>query len=407
VPHDVRDEVMDFVTRWSERAEMPTMRFVAWLGVTRSKFYDWRRRYGRVNEHNRWVPRDFWLEPWEKEAIVKFHDEHPLDGYRRLTFMMLDRDVVAVSPSTTYRVLKEAGLLRRWNSGPSKKGTGFQQPSRPHEHWHVDISHLNICGTFYYLCSVLDGYSRYVVHWEIREAMKERHVEMIVQRAREKFPDVAPRVISDNGPQFIAKDFKEFIRLCSMSHVRTSLFYPQSNGKWERWVQSVKRECIRPKTPLSVEHARAMVGPWVNYYCNERLHSALGYIAPKDKLEGRAEAIFAERDRKLHEARQRRRITREQAQRKETRILNVGLTRTPDRARELLAGETEAGSAGAQPARDSRPGYGQEPFEGAVVNTRPLALTDTLANPLMPQKTQLPHAGGYPLTLGGQLSISG
>jgi putative transposase len=98
VPHDVRDEVVDFVRRWSEKTEIGVGRFIHWLGVTASKFYDWRQRYGRGNEHNGWVPRDFWLEPWEKEAILGFHRKNPLEGYRRLTFMMLDHDIVAVSP---------------------------------------------------------------------------------------------------------------------------------------------------------------------------------------------------------------------------------------------------------------------------------------------------------------------
>ena len=102
------------------------------------------------------------------------------------------------------------------------KGKGFVQPLKPHEHWHVDVAYLNIAGTFYYLCSLLDGCSRYIVHWEIREAMTEADVEQIVQRARERFPGVTPRIISDNGPQFVAKDFKEFIRVCGMTHVKTS-----------------------------------------------------------------------------------------------------------------------------------------------------------------------------------------
>jgi len=96
--------------------------------VAASKFYDWRQRYGCVNEHNGWVPRDFWLEPWEKEAIIEFHLQNPLEGYRRQTFMMLDADVVAVSPVSVWRVLKQAGLLSQWKKRPSCKGSGFQQP---------------------------------------------------------------------------------------------------------------------------------------------------------------------------------------------------------------------------------------------------------------------------------------
>ena len=112
----------------------------------RSKFYDWRKRYGKVNEHNGWIPRDWWLEDWEKQAIIDFHDQNPLEGYRRLTFMMLDRDVVAASPSSVYRVLSDAGLMDRHNTKLSLKGTGFQQPLGSHEHWHIDIAYINVLG---------------------------------------------------------------------------------------------------------------------------------------------------------------------------------------------------------------------------------------------------------------------
>ena len=253
------------------------------------------------------------MEEWEKQAIVEFHDRYPLEGYRRLTFMMLDTDVVAVSPASVWRVLHQAGRLSRWRGKLSNKGKGFQQPAGPHQHWHVDISYLNLAGTFYYLCSVLDGYSRYLVHWEIRESMTEAEVEIILQRAREQFPPAAPRLISDNGPQFIARDFKEFIRICGMTHVRTSPFYPQSNGKIERWHQSLKGECVRPGVPLSLEEARRLVGRYVDHYNRIRLHSAIGYVTPLAKLEAREPQIFAERDRKLEAARRQRQLRRQEA----------------------------------------------------------------------------------------------
>ena len=305
--------MVDFVNRWSSQAEVAVARMTTWLGVRSSKFYDWRSRYGKANEHNAWVPRDHWLEPWEKAAILDFERQYPLEGYRRLAFMMLDADVVAVSPSSVYRVLKQAGLLGNWNRKPSRKGTGFDHPLRAHEHWHVDVSYINVCGTFYYLCSLLDGYSRYIVHWEIREQMTEADIEVILQRARERFPEAYPRIISDNGPQFIARDFKEFIRICGMTHVRTSPYYPQSNGKLERWHKSLKSECIWPGTPLSLDDARRLVAGYVEHYNTVRLHSAIGYVAPADKLAGREPAIFAERDRKPDEARARRKVARQAA----------------------------------------------------------------------------------------------
>jgi putative transposase len=283
------------------------------LGIAASKFYDWRARHGLANEHNALVPRDWWLEDWEKKAILDFHVEHPLEGYRRLAFMMLDADVVAVSPSSVYRVLHDAGLIRTHNSKCPLKGKGFQQPVRPHEHWHVDISYINVAGTFFYLCSLLDGCSRFIIHWEIRESMTEADVETIIQRARERVPGVYPRIISDNGPQFIAKDFKEFIHICGMTHVRTSPYYPQSNGKKERWYKTLKGECIRVKVPLSLEDARRIVADFVAHYNEVRLHSAIGYVAPAAKLAGRETVIFAERDRKLDAARERRKAAREAA----------------------------------------------------------------------------------------------
>ena len=300
--------MVDYVRYWSERTGISYRRIVQWIGIPRSKFYKWQQRFGKVNEHNAWIPRDFWLRDWEKQAILDFWSTHSREGYRRMTYMMLDADTVAVSPSTVYRVLQDAGVLHRWNRDhTSSKGQGFQQPVKPHEHWHIDISYINIQGTFYYLCSVLDGYSRYLVAWDLRESMTEQHVEIVLQRARERFPEARPRIISDNGPQFIAKDFKQFIRLSGMTHVRTSPYYPQSNGKMERWHQSAKTECIRPQTPQSLEDALRIVTGYVEHYNTVRLHSALGYVTPTDKLEGRAEQVLAARDAKLEAARQTRR----------------------------------------------------------------------------------------------------
>jgi transposase InsO family protein len=288
---------------WREKTAIPATRLVGWLGISASKYHTWQHRYGQVNEHNSWIPRDHWLTDEEKRAVLDFWEQYPLEGYRRLAYMMIDRDLVAVSPTSVYRVLRDAGVLKRATSSPSKKGTGFEQPLCPHAHWHIDISYLNVSGTFYYLCSVLDGASRFIVHWEIREAMTEREVELIVERARDKYPGAAPRIISDNGPQFIARDFKEYIRLTGMTHVRTSPYYPQSNGKIERWHKTLKTEAIRPRTPLTLADARRVVATFVQHYNAVRLHSAIGYVTPKDCLEGRAAAIHARREERLATAR--------------------------------------------------------------------------------------------------------
>jgi len=167
-----------------------------------------------------------------------------------------------------------------------------------------------------------------------------------------------------------------------MTHVRTSPNYPQSNGKIERWHGTLKRECIRRKTPLSLDHTRRVVDGYVQHYNNTRLHSAIGYIAPHDKLQGRAEAILAARQAKLAAARERRRVRRQQAAK------NV---LTDDTQRGILpsAGETEASSAGehlaATSGRRDTAGWRRTSIRGSW--------RDRLPHPI-PQRRcpELPHA---------------
>ncbi len=158
---------------------------------------------------------------------------------------------------------------------PSKKGKGFIQPTKIYQEWHIDVSYINTDGTFYFLISVLDGFSRYIVHSELSETMKELDIEVVIAKAIEPPPGVKPRIISDNGPQFIANDFKSFVREYGLTHVRTSPYYPQSNGKLERWHGSLKSECIRPSSPATQEEAERRIAKYVKYYtpfdCTARL----------------------------------------------------------------------------------------------------------------------------------------
>lgn len=312
MPHDLRDTVVDFLRHHAALTGLSVALLLRWLALCPRKFRRWQDRYGKVNEHNAMIPRDHWIEAHERAAIIDFARRHPLEGYRGLTFMMLDADVAAVSPATTYRVLKGAGVIGSRPAKASRKGRGFEQPLQPHEHWHVDFSYLNLGGTFYYLCSVLDGASRAILAWDIRPQMREADAEIVIQRAREAYPQARPRLITDNGPQFVAKDFKEFIRLWQTTHVFCSPYHPQSNGKLERFHRTLKEDAIRPKTPLTLEDAKRIVGGFIDHYNTVRLHSALGYVTPADRLAGRHTAIFAARDKKLEAARQNRKIKRHQ-----------------------------------------------------------------------------------------------
>ena len=142
--------------------------------------------------------------------------------------------------------------------------------------------------------------------------MKESDAEIVLQRAREKFPDARPRLITDRGSAFVAKDFKEFLRHWQTTHVFTSPHYPQSNGKIERFHRTLKQNAIRPRTPLTLEDARRIAAQYIIHYNEVRLHSAIHYVAPRDRLEGRHEQIQKQREDRLAKARQIRKLNRQQ-----------------------------------------------------------------------------------------------
>jgi putative transposase len=212
---------------------------------------------------------------------------------------MMDANVVACSPGTVYNVLRQADVLRP-RGKESRKGQGFVQPLTAHEHWHIDVAYINIAGTFVFMATVIDGFSRLVVAWDIAPQMGEKEIEILLQQGRERFPGAHPRIISD------------FVKIFGMTHVRTSPFYPQSNGRIERYHRTIKSQCIRPSTPLTIEDTKRAVRSLVEHDNTQRLHSAIGYVTPLDMLEGRQKAIHEERDRKLEEARRTRADRRRQ-----------------------------------------------------------------------------------------------
>ncbi len=240
--------------------------------------------------------------PWETEAIIKYRLQHFAEGYRRLCFMMIDENIVAVSPTSVYRVLKSAGLLTvQWRHHKAK-GSGFIQPTKPHEHWHLDISYINFKNTFVYLIALIDGYSRYIVHFEVKLSIEALDVEILMERAREKFPGTQPILITDNGSQFIAKEFKTYLQMTGITHRKTRFFYPQSNGKIERFYQTCKNESVRKNSFLDLDDLKKQLTDYIEFYDTKRLHSSLGYITPMDMLRGNQQKIFTERKDKLKQA---------------------------------------------------------------------------------------------------------
>ena len=267
---------------------------------------------------------------------MDFYLAHPLDGYRRCACMMMDADIVAASPSTVYDVLRRAGVMRACRGKSGCKGVGFRQPDGPHRHWHTDTTHVKVNGVAANLCSIIDGYSRYNVAHRLGEDGSAPDVELVFQMAFERFPQAGGRVISDNGKAFVSREFRELLGLHGFIYSSTSPYYPQSNGKQERFHGTLKHEIIVGRTMPDLAYAARLIDGAIDYYNNVRLHSAIGYVTPRDMLEGRAPAIQAGRERKLREARERRR-----------RLAKTGKDATLTMRR-----ETEGGSAGGQPPGD-------------------------------------------------------
>jgi putative transposase len=222
--------------------------------------------------------------------------------------MGIDENRFACSPTTVYRVLSEAGLLSKWQGkGTKTKGSGFKQPLVAHQEWHTDIKFINFKGTFLFFISVMDGYSLYIVHHELRHTMNVNDVEIVIQRALEKYTDKTPKIISDNGSQYISRDFQMFLKETGLRHVRTSPSYPQSNGKIERFHRSLEEECVRNASMINIKDARNQLIAYVDHYNNMRLHSALNYLRPIDYLENDIDELLKIRQYKMDKAAEERR----------------------------------------------------------------------------------------------------
>jgi transposase InsO family protein len=195
---------------------------------------------------------------------------------------MLDANIVVVSCSAVYTTLKRADLTKKWEERGEEAGKGFIQPRGIHEQWHADFSYLKIDGNFYYFVAVLEGFSRMILAWDLFTTMETWTVQTVVQKAKEEYPLARPRLITDNGSQFISKDFAEFMTLLEMRHTFIRPAHPQSNGKLERFHRTLKTEEVRMSAYLGYEDARFRLGEWIEYYNERRLHSGINYLTPKE-----------------------------------------------------------------------------------------------------------------------------
>jgi transposase InsO family protein len=303
-----KHEVLALVARTRERTGWTYRRILHRLGLPKSRYREWVKRAeaDALADRSSAHPGLDAILPDEKRAVLAYALAHPRDGYRRLTWQMVDADVAYLSPSSVYRVLTEADLLYRWKRSRSS-GAAPAKPERPHERWHTDLMYLRIADSWYFLVTVLDAYSRYVVHWELLATMAAADVRRVIQQALE-VTGAHPRIVTDNGTQFTAAEFKDLVRRFAIEHIRIRTYHPESNGLVERFHRST-REALDDRELANLGRARELIAAWVTEYNERRLHAGLGYLAPAEYYRGNPDARRNERQTKLADGRtERRRI---------------------------------------------------------------------------------------------------
>ena len=271
-------------------------------------YYNWQQRSeSKCLEDKKPVGRNpLRLLEWEKENIRDFYLGHQDKGYRRITYMMIDQDIVYVSPSTVYRLLKSEGLLYRW-SEPTRIGKRPDMPTAPNQKWHTDLMVLDIDGYNYYYQGILDAYSRYIIAWDIHVEGTALNTGLLLQEAYDNSEEgIYPVVIADNGPEFIGKEFREIIKIHQGKDVRIRPYHPQSNGLEERFHRTLREEGLQSYT--NIIEAKKKVGQWINYYNNERLHSSIDYMPPTVWHYGDPKTLADKRKEKLKQAREERKL---------------------------------------------------------------------------------------------------
>jgi len=282
------------------------------LCIPRASYYRWKEDQGRAEPVKRdrsggtgIVPPT----PEEVEKVKSFALSHAAIGYKRLSWTMIDRDVAYLRPYQVYTILDQAELLARRVSPNPAALRRPADPERPDQVWHVDLMYLYIEPRWFYLVDILDGYSRYLVHWRLNPTMHADSVMLTVQEAldkleleqrtsdRQAYPG-EPAIVHDNGSQFTGGQWRNFLAGAGRRDIRTRVAHPQSNGRLERLHRTHREEGLVVE-PSNYEHGLSLMEQWERFYNHERPHSALDYLRPVDYYRGDPQARLDAREDKL------------------------------------------------------------------------------------------------------------
>jgi RNA-directed DNA polymerase len=286
-------------------SSLSTLRALSRLGLAKSTYYRWRKRQaeGRLEDREGGSKRP-WnkLKPEEEEIILAGARERPELSPRQLALYITDSQGFYVSESSVYRLLKREGLVRAARIVGFKAEKEYQhKTTRPHELWATDCAHLKVTDWgWYYLVTVMDDYSRFILAWELQPNMAAPCLIEVVQQAIDYtgMGDVPiedrTALLSDNGPGYLSSRFNQYLQLVGIHHITASPYHPQTNGKMERYYRTVKGEVNLSSYEMPSDLAEA-IGALVEYYNYERYHEGLGNVTPWDVYTGKREEILEAR----------------------------------------------------------------------------------------------------------------
>jgi transposase InsO family protein len=267
------------------------------LGVPRSTYYRWRKGSEKGERRIPWNR----ITPNEERRILAVAREYPELSSRQLSAWITDNEGFAVSESTVYRILRREGLVKRQETELEAAREYHTKTTRPHQMWATDASYFKVVGWgYYYLVTVMDDYSRFILGWKLQKDMSADSLIEVVQEAVDVtgMTDVPvedrTRLLSDNGAGYVSRAFRDYLNLVGIGHILAAPFHPQTNGKVERYQQSLKRVVNQLPYELPGQLEKA-IADFVDYYNYHRYHKALGDVTPADVLYGRREEIIKRR----------------------------------------------------------------------------------------------------------------
>jgi transposase InsO family protein len=268
------------------------------LGIPKSTYYRWRHEKPEPGNRRRPWNR---ITPNEECRILAVAREFPELSSRQLSAWITDNEGFAVSESTVYRILRREGLVKRQETQISAANEYHTKTTRPHQMWATDASYFRVVGWgYYYLVTVMDDYSRYILGWKLQKDMSAESLIEVVQEAVDVtgMTDVPienrTRLLSDNGAGYVSRAFRDYLNLVGIGHILAAPYHPQTNGKVERYQQSLKRE-VNQLPYERPSHLEKAIADFVDYYNHRRYHKALGNVTPADVLYGRREGILQRR----------------------------------------------------------------------------------------------------------------